>query len=321
MSQSIPGDRWTATVVVPDPNGQPFWDRVLAIGDALRHEEAQLRAAITGAADPQAVRNLRKRLARRIVREGYPKISPFETAEEIDQYLSGSPKGHVCLICGNAYKGLGLHLANLHKVDLDEYRDQYRLPHTFGLCSDDSKEKYRANLIERIASGQWRLQGSTEQAAKARSGKANRPKEAESPYKRLVTRQRQQQFEDADYWRALDLMRAESVSLASALAHPGMPSLSAFRHWKAQSPERQQAFEDQVEQLPFPVQADMHMLGARYNQTLLALRRQGKTIDEIADITQTHRVSVNDRLKRLDPQHRPIVRRGPRRTTIPKDNE
>lgn len=306
----IPGDRWTAPTSphAEHHEGDPFWDKIRQMGMEMRVEQGALERAITGAATAQEAKNLRRRLRRRIVQEGFPKISPFQSKDEIDRYLKGSPNGHTCLICGNAFRHLGIHLAKLHGVDLDEYRDQYHLPRTFGLACEETKALHREILSETVEAGNWKVMGSPEQAEMMRQKKRDQGAKAESAYKRAAQSDRQSQFRDEDYWRVIEVMRAEAVTLTEAVSRPAMPSASTFRTWKAQTPERQRAFAAAVEALPFPKQAAMNMLGERYNHTILALRREGKTIDEISSIVGVERVSINTRLRKLDPNHKQIVR-------------
>lgn len=309
-SPFIPGDRWTASVSsnAEHREGNPFWDKIRQMGMEMRVEQGALERAITGAATAQEAKNLRRRLHRRIVQEGFPKIGPFQTKDEIDRYLKGAPNGHTCLVCGNAYRHLGVHLAKLHGVDLDEYRDQYHLPRTFGLACEETKALHREILCETIEAGNWKMMGSPEQADMMRRKKRTLGTKAESAYKRVAQSERQSKFGDADYWRIIEIMRTEVVTLMEATSRPGMPAANTFRAWKATHPEGQMAFSEAVEALPFPKQADMNMLGARYNQTILTLRREGKTIDEISAIVGVERVSINTRLRKLNPNHKPIVR-------------
>lgn len=307
MAKKIAGDRWMPSVASQseEHSGNPFWDKVIQMGQEMRVQQGDLEHAIAGAATAQEAKNLRRRLARRIIRDGYPKIEPFQTKEQIDHYLKGSPDGHTCLICGNAYRALGIHLANLHKVDLDEYRDQYRLPRTFGLACEETKALHRELLEERIACGQWQLTGTPEQASAARKHKTEKD---ESAYKRICTKTRQQQFSDADHWQIIDVMRTEKLTLIETTNRPGMPAPGTFRKWKSLKSDRQQTFSEVVEALPFSKQAEMNLLGERYNRTILALRGEGKTIDEIAAVVGTERMGINERLRKLDTNHKPMVR-------------
>ena len=181
--KSIPAARWNDPAQgPPDSNANPFWDRIRQMGMEMRVKQGDLERAISGAATPQEVKNLRRRLARRIVCAGFPKIGAFGTKEEIDLYLKGSPNGHTCLICGNGYRALGIHLARLHRVDLDEYRDHYGLPRTFGLACEESKALYRENLETRVEAGIIPRPDTAAQAALARAAK---DRGAESRYKEV----------------------------------------------------------------------------------------------------------------------------------------
>ena len=288
-----------------------FWNKLLRISKEMHAAQDALAQAISGAATAQEAKNLRRRLARRIVLKGYPKIGPFETMEQIEHYLKGAPDGHTCLICGRVYRALGIHLALLHSIDLDEYRDQYRLPRSFGLACEESKALYRGSLEERIAAGTWDCQ------RQAEAGRKNiqRNSREGGTFKRISTISRQQRVPDEDYWHIIEIMRAEAMTLREASSKHNMGEIAIFRHWNAsfrlwmaKDATRKRAFVKAVEALPFTKQAEMKMLGKRYRQVLIALRRDGKTIDEIAAIVGIGRCIINAHLRKLDPNHKKIVR-------------
>lgn len=68
--------------------------------------------------------------ARRAALPGFPIETPFNSIEEVRDYLSAEKI--VCLICGKSYKSLGVHLS-VHEVTVDEYHQRYNIPWTYGL--------------------------------------------------------------------------------------------------------------------------------------------------------------------------------------------
>lgn len=305
---SIPSSRWNDQVKPIDQRetaeAHPFWEQVKRLGNEMRSRQGELENLISGAATAQEAKNLKRRMSRRIVREGFPKITPFETIEQIERYIKGSPDGHTCLICGNAYRSVGIHLAKLHAIDPVDYLDAYGLPRTFGLACEETKQLHRDVLRETVESGNWQMMGSAEQAKLARKA---RSKASETQYKHKATVARSTKFQDADFWKIISLIK-ESGSTASEVlsANEGLPAYASFRKWKALDASRQKAFADAVDGLSFAKQAQMNMLGTRYDAELIRLRKENKTIDEISELVGVERVSINTRLKKLMPHHKQL---------------
>ena len=99
--------------------------------------------------------NIEAKAARRAVMTGFPVEVKFTTPEELDAYF-GDEK-IVCLRCGKKYRTLGLHLKAIHGMELDEYREIYGIPWTYGLACPENLEKHSNDAKEKIASGVWRL--------------------------------------------------------------------------------------------------------------------------------------------------------------------
>jgi hypothetical protein len=100
------------------------------------------------------LRAAQKRAANRKVLEGYPITRPFESINEVREYLSGDKI--ICLLCGKPYRTLNSHLSRIHGVTHDEYRDRYNIPWTYGLVCGDFSETLSGVARRRIASGEWR---------------------------------------------------------------------------------------------------------------------------------------------------------------------
>jgi hypothetical protein len=101
------------------------------------------------------LRSARKRAARRRIMDGYPITTPFESLEAVREYLSGDKV--VCLLCGKAYKKLGVHLHYIHQVSCDEYKERYGLNWRRGLTCGEFHEAMSALVKERIQG--WRETG------------------------------------------------------------------------------------------------------------------------------------------------------------------
>lgn len=77
---------------------------------------------------------------RRRIENGYPVTTPFATVEDVRNYLAGDKV--ICLLCGKSYRRIGTHLQSIHQVTPDQYREQYKIPWTYGLLCSDSEKKY-----------------------------------------------------------------------------------------------------------------------------------------------------------------------------------
>lgn len=82
----------------------------------------------------------------------YPCERPFETTQEVKEYLSGDTI--VCLLCGKRYKMLCKHLIYMHNIDVNTYREKYAIPWTYGLSASAVKERIIAAQRARYISGE-----------------------------------------------------------------------------------------------------------------------------------------------------------------------
>lgn len=83
----------------------------------------------------------------------------------------------VCHICGKAFKKLGAHVWNTHKIRSREYKQMYGLDLCAGLCSEAHKKVLREHVIEHY--DQVVGENLTKRGAgtRFRLGSAGRPKE------------------------------------------------------------------------------------------------------------------------------------------------
>ena len=88
---------------------------------------------------------------RRKVLAGYPIEEPFNSIHEVRNYLNNDKI--VCLLCGKKYKSLGLHLVQIHEMEVDTYREKYKIPWRYGLTGVSSKENYRNNMLKTMSKG------------------------------------------------------------------------------------------------------------------------------------------------------------------------
>ncbi len=103
---------------------------------------------------------------------GYPKIEPFQTMEQVREYLAQERID--CLLCGRRFKMLNTHLLRVHKIGLREYKLKCGLPFTRGLVSTPTR-----TLLSEIAAE--RLDGESPEQAKARMDKAREAQRGQPP--------------------------------------------------------------------------------------------------------------------------------------------
>ena len=88
----------------------------------------------------------KERVARRVVKDGFPITAKFTSANEINDYLHGEKI--TCLLCGRVFKQLIGHLYQIHGMTADEYKDMYGLPYRTGLSCEPTKVIYRAKGLK-----------------------------------------------------------------------------------------------------------------------------------------------------------------------------
>lgn len=96
-------------------------------------------------------RSAQRRAARRRIMPGFPVCTPFQSIDEVRQYLSGDCI--VCLLCGKAYRSIGQHITAIHDMTVDEYRQRYDIPWTYGLVCGESEQLYSQAAKKRMDEG------------------------------------------------------------------------------------------------------------------------------------------------------------------------
>jgi ROS/MUCR transcriptional regulator protein len=71
-----------------------------------------------------------------------PNDAPFQTMQEVDDYLSANTI--TCLVCGKNLQRLNRHLQITHGITPDEYRAQFGIPFSRSLTSAPSRAKSSA---------------------------------------------------------------------------------------------------------------------------------------------------------------------------------
>lgn len=134
--------------------------------------------------------------ARRVVYEGYPREKPFETPEEIYDYLNQDLID--CLLCGRRLGSLPAHLARIHRMSTDDYKTKYGLPYSRGLTCAGYTESLSKSKKEWVAKNPEKQQAKLEQAWATQN--AGRTKPRTSGLKHMITENKRLHFVHHEKW-------------------------------------------------------------------------------------------------------------------------
>ena len=76
----------------------------------------------------------------------------FTDPVKLKEYFSGDRI--TCLLCGKTYKSLGHHVSKTHNMHVDDYKEMYGIPWTYGLTCEKTKENYGVAPKRRMADGE-----------------------------------------------------------------------------------------------------------------------------------------------------------------------
>lgn len=82
---------------------------------------------------------------------GYPVEQAFGSIASIRAYLSEDRIR--CLRCGRRLRGLSYHLFKIHHMTVDEYREIYGIPWTYGLVCQETSSMISENSSRLVADG------------------------------------------------------------------------------------------------------------------------------------------------------------------------
>lgn len=84
---------------------------------------------------------------------GFPVEERFTTIESVREYLNHNYETITCLQCGRKLKGLAYHVWKMHGMTVDEYRDMYGIPWTYGLNSPEVSERQSEHSKKLVRDG------------------------------------------------------------------------------------------------------------------------------------------------------------------------
>ena len=78
-------------------------------------------------------------------------MKPFKTKAELAEYFGEELL--TCLLCGKKRRALGTHLRRVHEKTVDEYKELFGIPWSYGLVCRATAESHSRALKKRIADG------------------------------------------------------------------------------------------------------------------------------------------------------------------------
>lgn len=203
--------------------------------------------------------------------KSFPWNGKFRTLQEVRQYLDEDKL--ICLLCGRHYVGLAVHIVRTHKMPLDDYKERFGIPWTYG-----------------VAGKNFRAQGSRRMKRNRKEGKLP-PRPSQKHIEKILTMKkrpageafRNTHRERLQIW-AVDsyeeyLSRVESGRAPTAVGNdPDMPTLTSFNRYIEQNPAFARKYKKALK--------TFDKEGEQFRQDVLRLRRRGLTFPEIAEEMQ-----------------------------------
>lgn len=248
----------------------------------------------------QAYLNEWKVKARRKIMPGYPIEKPFETRQEIDDYLNSDRL--VCLICGKTYKSLCGHLS-VHGTNADDYKEKYGLPFGAGLTCETTKAMNIKHGKRLVAEGIFRPP-TPEEHKEMMSKKAKarpKPKYAiDEGTVRVTGKQVEKIFKAEHYWRILELAeQGKKHPTDISKANRGeLPSTSMIHLYKRENKDFKKKYDEIIASLPLRTQLSHGKAPKEYIEEIKKLKGEGKSNAEVARILGVHEVTIEKQTKK-----------------------
>lgn len=226
-------------------------------------------------------------MTKSVIRKGYPVKKPFETMEDVNAYFDAEKL--TCLICGNEYHSLHVHLRNKHQIAADQYKERYGIPWRRGLISKSHKEKQATIMNEQRAKGILPQAPSSSHIEKLIEASKNNRRPVQQAVRNAQRNHGLATHGRTEKWGAKDfevyLRRIKSGRTVTEVGKDqDMPCREVFDTYKREHPKFRQRFEKIWDGLPYSVQVRGQKLGQRFKKEMVTLRQSGKSWSEIARI-------------------------------------
>ncbi len=241
----------------------------------------------------QAYLNEWKLKARRRIMPGYPIEKPFETREQVEEYLNVDRL--VCLLCGRTFKSLCTHLL-VHGTNADAYKEKYGLPWGCGLTCITTKAMNIKHGKKLVAEGIFKPPTPEEHAKMIANSAKPRQKPAfiiEECKLRVSGKQKDKLFTDAHYSKILELAILNKCHPTNICRKNkgDLPSLTMLHKYNQKHPEFRKKYDLIIENLPKRIKM-LHGKSGVDVQRIKQLKDERKTNAEIAEILEVHEITI-----------------------------
>lgn len=214
----------------------------------------------------------------------YPWQGKFGSLEEIHDYLNHDKL--TCLLCGKEYAMLTSHLKRGHRIDPDEYKEQYGITYTTRLAGQVFKAKARKLFLKKVKEGKLSMKPSRELIERILAIKKRPVNEAtrNSGRNRILGRLgRTSKWGPPDFEEYLRRIQS-GRTITEVSKDQDMPNNVMFYAYLKENKKFQKRFSQIWESLPFAVQARGQKIGKRFDKEITQLRREGLSWPEIGQI-------------------------------------
>lgn len=258
----------------------------------------------------QAQINEWKLKSRRKIMPGYPIEEPFETREQIENYLNCDRL--ICLLCGKTYKSLCGHLS-VHGTNADDYKEKYGLPWGCGLTCISTKEMNINHGKRLVIEGIFKPPTPKErkQIMKNKAKPRNKAVFIINECKeRISGKQPEKFYTDGHYSKILQLAEENNCHPTDICRknNGDLPSLSLLHKYKSENPEFKTQYDFIVDKLPKHVRMKHGKQGNKYEEQIRKLKEEYKTNAEISKIMGVHEITIEKYCKKFGiKKHSPLT--------------
>lgn len=219
--------------------------------------------------------------------------------EEMHDYLNHDKL--TCLLCGQEYANLTMHLKGGHHIDPDIYKEQYGITYTTRLAGQEFKETARKLFLKKVKQGKLSLKPSPELIAKLLTIKKRPVNEAtrNSGCTRVLERLgRDRKWGPDDFEEYLQRIHS-GRTITEVSKDKDMPNNVMFYAYLKENEKFNKRFQKIWEELPFAVQARGQKLGKRFDKEIVRLHREGLSWPEIGQALECNPGTAHGRWVKL----------------------
>lgn len=235
---------------------------------------------------------------------GYPWNGIFSSFEELKEYFNKDRL--TCLLCGRDYGNLGIHVSQGHGTTIDEYRQQFGIPWTYGLAGKTFRDKSSKHITALRETGKVPYSPSPGHIKKIiKLSRKRRPlveaSRNDSRHKLLKLHGRKEKWTQEDFEEYLRRI-ASGRTPAEVSQDKDMPRRQTFLKYVAVNEKFKKKYKKIWRNLPYSVQVRASKLNEKFERDLIKLRRKGNTLLKIAIVLGVTVSAVRQRWHTLKKQ-------------------